>query len=629
MVGSPEWYDRPASLVENQIRDMWAYANDSLTTAKALMVGLGDFQLPSLPASPTFQGDLGEDIPTTARPASPSTQSFGTIDAFDIPNFEDPASLLVGIDDPIDEPPAFNPSIAGLSIPPTPAPIDTSGLPVRPALDGVAIPDAPTLAIPTLPSLQDIVIPTFVFPDLPVFDATAPEFIDAPPSVVMNWSEPVYESELLDELTAKVRWMLEGGTGIPPIVEQALFDQARMREDQTANKAVSEAFGTWAGRGFDLPPGMLVEQVNAAFEQNQLQVNALSREILTKSAVWEIENLRFAVQQGLALEQLLVTIFNNMAQRVFDAAKYQVESSLSLFNAQVSLFNSRQSAYTAAANVYETRLKGELSKLDVFRAEIEGQKAIGEANEQQVKVYQARLSALATEVDIYKARMEGAKVQADVVRNTLEAYKADISAYAERLNADKSRFEAYKTQVEAEAAKAGILESESKAFAATVQAFESKNNIKVQKIRARVEAIQAMVGKYTALIEAERSKVNAQVSVVQANTSAYTADVGRFTAEVQANSSEKELAARLIEARMRNNIALFEVKIKEYEAAVARIIEIARLKNEAMKGASVVAAQIGAGAMAGMHVSASLSGSGSLSGSDSLSISHNHNYEEK
>lgn len=628
MVGDPSWYDRPASIVEGQIRDMWSYAQDSLDTAKSLMGGLGNFDLGPLPVAPTFAGDLAEGVPSTGTPALPGSQSFGTIDAFALPTFEDPASLLVGIDDATSEPPAFNPSIAGLSIPATPAPIDTSGLPVRPALDSVVIPDAPTLVMPTMPSLQDIVIPTFAFPDLPVFDETAPEFLDAPPSVVMNWAEPVYESELLDELTDKVRWMLEGGTGIPPIIEQALFDQARMREDITAGKAVSEAFGTWAGRGFELPPGMLVEQVNAAFEQNQLQVNALSREILTKSAVWEIENLRFAVQQGLALEQLLVTIFNNMAQRTFDAAKYQVESSLSLFNAQVSLFNARQTAYTAAANVYETRLKGELSKLDVFRAEIEGQKAIGEANEQQVKVYQARLSALTTEVDIYKARMEGARVQADVAKNALEAYKADISAYAERLNADKSRFEAYKVQVEAESAKAGILESESRAFAATVQAFESKNNIKVQKIRARVEAIQAMVSKYTSLIEAERSRVNAQVSVVQANTSAYTADVGRYTAEVQANSSTQELAARLIEARMRNNIALFDVKIKEYEATVTRIIEIARLKNEAMKGASTVAAQIAAGAMAGMHVSASLSGSGSLSGSDSLSISHNHNYDE-
>lgn len=622
-----EYFERPASLVEGLIDDMWGEAKESLDLAKTLMNGLGTFDLPQIPLAPTFT-PTSEQIPDADTPAAPTVKQFGTVSAFQEPVFGDPDSLVSDLAT-VDEPPAFAPSVTGINIPHSPAPIDTSNSPQRPVIAAVNIPAAPTLSRPSMPTLHDLVIPEFIFPDLPVFDQTAPDFDGSAPSQVMNWSEPAYESELLDELVAKVRWMMAGGTGIPPIVEMALFDQARVREDMTAHKATQEAFETWAGRGFDMPPGMLAKQVNAALEANQLQVNALSREIMAKSAVWEIENLRFAVQQGLALEQLLVNIFNNMAQRAFEAAKYQLESQLALFNAQVGLFNARQAGYTAAAQVFETRLKGELAKLDIFKAEVEGQKAIGEVNEQQVKLYQASLQALESEVGIYKAQMEGARVQAEVSSNTIAAYRADIEAYAARLNADKVRFDAYETEVRAETAKMGILEAESRAYASTIQAFESKNNIRVAKIKAKVDAVQAMVGKYTAEIEGERSRVNAEVEVIRANTGAYTADVGRYTAEIQAASSEQEMHARMIEARLRNNIALFEVQLKEYDALVQRIIEEARLKNEAGKAAAQIASQIASGAMAGMHVSASLSGSGSLSSSDSMNISHTHNYQEK
>lgn len=623
MVGSPEWYDRPATLVEEQVDKMWGYAGDSLSTAKSMLGSLGSFQLDSAPAAPVFTGvDTGLDL--GASPTAPTAPTITGLSSFVTPVFDDPSEYLTGLDDGGD-PPVFTPSIAGLNIPTAPTAIDTGGLPDKPIINDVSLPVSPDIALPSLPSLTDLVIPTFTFPDLPVFDATAPSFEGSAPSAVINWSEPTYSSENIAELTEKVRWMLQGGTGIPDVVEAALFDKAASREDIVSLKATQEAFENYAARGFDMPAGMLVEQVNAITEKAILQKNTLSREIMIKSAEWEIENLRFAVQQGIALEGLLINIFNNAAQRAFEAAKYQVESALALYNAQVALFNARQSAFSVAATVYESKLKAALSILEVFKAQIEGQKAIGEVNEQKLKAYSAGVEALTTHVEIYKAQMEGAKIESEISSSKIDMYKADIQAYAEKLSAGKTAFDAYKTQVEAEAAKAGILEAESRAYAASIQGFESKNNVKIQKIRAKVEAVSAMVGKFSALTNAEKAKIDAQVSAIQANTSLFSADVSRFAAQAQSETARTELAQKVIEARLRNNIAIFEVKIKEYDANMTRIIEIARLKNEAMKGAAQVASQIASGAMAGMHVSASLSGSGSLSGSDSLS--HNFNYD--
>lgn len=143
----------------------------------------------------------------------------------------------------------------------------------------------------------------------------------------------------------------------------------------------------------------------------------------------------------------------------------------------------------------------------------------------------------------------------------------------------------------------------------------------------RTDANQAVISKFTALIEAQKTKIMGQASSIQAEAGAYSADVGRFTAEIQGMTAEKELETRMIEARLRNNLALFEVQIKEYDATVARLIQIANLKVEAMRSAGQIASSIASGAMSAMHVGATLSGSGSLSGSDSLSINKNYNYE--
>ena len=50
-------------------------------------------------------------------------------------------------------------------------------------------------------------------------------------------------------------------------------------EDTLALKATQEAFETYAAKGFFMPPGMLVKQVNAIQEDNRLKTSSMSREI--------------------------------------------------------------------------------------------------------------------------------------------------------------------------------------------------------------------------------------------------------------------------------------------------------------------------------------------------------------
>lgn len=610
------YYERPYQLVRDQIGEMSDRADSAIGAANTTIAALSHIApIPegAFPAAPTLEDP--SIVNDSVDP--PDVKDFGSVDAFNLPGIE----TVNTSGETVDVIPLFEPSISSITLPPAPGPIDLSDKPVRPTLNAITIPGAPILNQPDLGDLLPITVPTFTFPELPTFDGTAPTVDFTAPSTLLIWAEPEYVSTSLTEIQARVASMLAGGTGLPAAVEAALFDRARGREDMLGLKARQEAFDSFSGRGFSMPPGMLAAQVNAVIEDNQLKASAINRDILTQAATWEIENLRFAVQQGIALEGTLIAMFQQMAQRTFEVARYRVESEVALFNARVGLFNAQQNGYQIAASVYKTRLEGALAELEVFKAEIQAQQAIGQLNEQTVKVFQAKLEAVRNQVEIYKATMDGVRAQSDVNRNEIEAYKADVSAYAEGIQAQKVIFDAYDSQIKGELGKTQIIEAESRAFAATVQAYDSRSNIKVKNLQVQIEAMQAGTSRFSARAEAERSRVASQLGIVQARAQAYGADVSRYSAELNAQTAGREASGRLLQARLANNLAYYEIMAKEYDARMLRLIEQSKIQSEGTKAAGQMASQLAAGAMAAMHVSASMTGDARISSSETF----NHN----
>lgn len=610
------YYDRPYNLVKEQIGEMADRADGALSRAYGAIDDLATvppFVEGALPTPPNFEFD---NLPT-GNVTPPTSVDFG-----EVSDFRDPTVETIDVGNlEADAIPTFFSSIGSITLPAPPAAIDLSDKPVRPTLNAITIPGAPVINQPDLGDLVAINIPTFTFPELPTFDGTAPTVDFVAPNTTLIWADPVYASTNLTEIQARVSLMLGGGTGLPPYIEAALFDRARGREDMLGLKSRQEAFDSFAGRGFTMPPGMLAAQVNAVIEDNRLKASAINRDIMVKAADWEIENLRFAVQQGIALEGTLIAMFQQMAQRTFEVARYRVEAEVSLFNAKVGLFNAQQNAYQTAASVYKTRIEGALAELEVFKAEIQAQLAIGQLNEQTVKVFQAKLEATRNQVEIYKATMEGVRAQSDVNKNEIDAYKADVSAYAEGISAQKIIFDAYDSQVKGELGKTQIIEAESRAFAATVQAYDSRSNIKVKNLQVKIEAMQAATSRFSARADMERSRVTSQLGVVQARAEAYRADIGRFSAELNAQTANTESNGRLLQARLSNNLAYFEVMVKEYDARMARMLEQSKLQSEAQKAAGKMASQLAAGAMAAIHVQAGMSGSATISSTETFTHS--------
>lgn len=576
-------------------------------------------QAPSIAAPPVLP-----TINTSGAPSGFSSGTFsGQVEAIDVSCDSDfvmpDAPAPVTIDVPL--PPALNMPSA----------------PVEPMINtSIVMPDKPVLTLPELEALNEMTLPVFIAPTLPTFDGEMPTADFVAPNPTINWVEPEYATERLDEIQAQVSAWLKGGTGLPKPVEEALFNRARERNSAEVKRAVEEAFDTWASRNFTMPPGMLVKQVNVAQEAGAAKTAELNRDILVEAAKWEIENLRNAVQQGIALEGLTMNLHENIAKRTFEAAKFATEAQINLYNAFIGMFNAKVNAFQAHATVFKARIEAAMTEVQVFKTQVEAMVAAGQLNQQKVEVFKAKVQALLGSADLYKAEVEGTKAQADIIKSQFDAYGSQIRAFAEQVGAEKVKFDAYDSQVKAEASKASIYESQVRAFAAGIQAQVASAEVSSKNAIVKIEALRAGATKLTAEAQAFSANASAQAASAQASAAAYSARMSAETARSQAAIASAESQWRTTELATRTNIAFSEMAVKQFESAQTIAIQKASVAVEAAKGMAQAAAQATAGAMAAINVSASIGASGSSSQSDSwsssrsestsTSTSHNYNY---
>lgn len=605
-------------VVTQQIAASKASSDEFVASANSAITALGAISFGATsppPTAPTLEEFT--DIDFTLPAIGPN--SFGRIDAATLT----PPVLDTGdqISPLVIEP--FNSDIT-INIPEAPPDDATLVIPDAPTVAAITLPNTPALAMPNLPTLVDITIPTFEGLDLPTFDATAPEFEGTALPGILQWSEPTYQSVILDEVIDKVRSLWSGGSGIPPAVEQAMFDRAAEREEITTSRDIDAVSTEFSLRGFTMPPGMQAARTDQMIQDLSTKKLGLNRELTIQVAQWQVENVRFACTTGIAAENVYVNLFTNAAQRMFEAARFQIESQISIYNAQIAVFNARMNGYQIRAQVFDTLVKAELSKIEVFKVQIEAEVAKGQVNVQKVQAYTAQVQALQTYVEIYKAQMQGASIQAEVGRNQIEAYKATVQAYAEKISAQKNKFEAYTARVNGAAAQANIVDAQARGYAAMVQGKVAINDGAIKVADLTIERNKIKLQQFMASQETERTRIQSVMGTIQAAAQAYTADTQRYAAEAGAKNSAAQAQIAAKEATMRSNIAYYQAQVQQYLGLMDQSIRQTAVVLDGLKAAGSISSTLAAGAMSAVHVGANLSGGGNVSASGSTSYSDSY-----
>lgn len=609
------------SYADNIVATGWntfqGFAREAYGIAIAQLRALHAFDVPNVAL------ELSYDLSGNGIDFSPPSPPTRTISAFTLPTFPPEPTITI---------PTLDLSGIG-AVPAAPDAVVFSpparpnvSLPTAPdttiAFDSIIFPNAPTLNLPTLASFYAITLPNIPDITIPTFNVVEPVFdtLVAPESA-FTFNETPYSSVLMDSVKSKLGSMLLGGTGLPAAVEQALFDRARGREDDIAAKAVQEAYDEFATKGWEEPNGILASRVMRVRQENQNKASSLSRDIYIQAQTVEIENIRFAVTQGIALESLLVNLHMAVQERAFLVAKFALEAVLRVFDAQVAKANLQVVIYQAKAAVFRDRIQAELAKAELYKAQIDGQRLIGEINQQLVARYEAQLRALTVTVDIYRASLEAVKTRVEMNTQKIEAKRAEVEVFASQVNAYEATWRGYAAQVEGELGVVKANEVSVQAFLGRVQGWSTQNTVALERQKAQLAGEELKISKAELTIKGLIAQIEGQKDRIQAEATALGAEATVYEAGGQIAQMASAAADRALQTKIERNSKDAELQLKRGEIVLQTVLERSKQLLEALKSIGTISAQLAAASMSAVNLSAGITSSEGNSSSCQTSYS--------
>lgn len=430
---------------------------------------------------------------------------------------------------------------------PTLATLPDRQYPDKPSQQLPAAPGLRTLTLPAAPTLLDI-----------GFTGILPTPLDLPPDVDFTFTERDYQSLLVNELQDRLLSLVlnTAQTGLNPAIEQQIWDRARERTAALTKGLVDSITRQFARSGWTLPSGDQAERVLQAMETGVEADITESRSIATAQADLEQKNFQFAFTQALTLEGALLNYHNNVEQRAFESAKYVIEAAINLYQIKAAYFNAGVTLYTAQSQVYRDRLQAELAKLELYKAQLEGQKLIGELNRQDLDNYRAQIDAVIAIYGLYKDELEAVKTQLEGDGLKVQAFEATVRAFAEELHAKSLEYDGYKAELSAEEIKAKHYETLVNAFGKRIDAFASVNDARVKKLDADV-------------------KINLEVplQIAEQQIKLFAAKVDSEAQRLQSSNGLNETLAKLYatsvtaeEARVKSEALVYGTDVDAYKA---------------------------------------------------------------
>lgn len=610
----------PWSLVEGRFdktaefaQDAFKYTKDYIDRLAALMEELEDYD----------SGDIDVDMPeiapigATARPSMsdlnldtswPANTSIKPVleDLPDIPDVQFPDLSVT--------PPVYT-----TYEPPTIGAVEE---PTKPAISTMAVPSAPDYKLPSIPNLGTIVLPNPPSISIPVFDADLTEILEElPVPKDFNWSSSVYNSEIWDNLLVKVvDGIVNGGTGLSPEVEQAIFDRAKYRQIMSNDKAYREVEKYFSSRGYRLPPGAMAAQLAQITAEILLADTDLNNSIMIEQAKLAQDNTHFMLELGRQSEIILRDFHNAQENRLLEAAKVAVSASIDILNAYISRQNIHLEVYKTKAAVYRDRLQAILAEVDIYKAQLEGARITADIQKVQIDIYSAQVAAVEILVRMYNAQLEGVKIFSTLESLKINIFKAETDAYVAQLSAEKNKVDIYTAQIDSERVKAQTYGEQIRAHIALIEAEKTKLETRLAKVNAAAQKNAAELERYKTELRTYEVQIDTKAKEIGATTDMYRAEVTAYAAETEAVNSYysvklKEIDAAIAAAnfKLQKEVATMSTKTQAY-------VSLKELQVKGTEGVMSVGAQLAASALSAVSASASYGYSGSTG------LSHNFSY---
>lgn len=145
-------------------------------------------------------------------------------------------------------------------------------------------------------------------------------------------------------------------SGLPPAVENQIWERDRARISADANRAAQEIASAVAARGFPFPTGVVSHGTYMAQVEAQKQIGDSSRERAIEQARINIENLRFAVSQAIDYRVKAIQAAGDYIKTLAVGPEIATRLATSAAGAQAQLISAAAGWYNARLKVEEMRL---------------------------------------------------------------------------------------------------------------------------------------------------------------------------------------------------------------------------------------------------------------------------------
>lgn len=606
--GIPQWGDST---------QMFATSKDLVTRAEALVTQLAGQQF-FVPFT------IGADYPKIAPPPVPQLPGAPTLETvtWTVPNAPAAFSKL-----PPDIqglfPGAFTGVQPSLNFGSLPQP-NFGSAPASPSVNLNFNYPAPTVSLPSAPTLLTLDTIAFNPNDykIPDFTGVAPTLNLTAPNIIAFLEPPAYASTLLSDLTTSLQFALTDGqdTGLDAVTQQAIFDAAREREFRTLGDAMAALDRDQEQLGYALPSGVWSDNRLKLQTEIQYTTSTLSRDIMVKQSELHLENVMKSRELALSLEGKWIEYSNNVAQRAFETAKYETESAITIYNANVQIFEARLKGFEMTIRIYETGIEAIKARVSVLNAEVQFEQAKATINTAIVEQYNGQIKAAEAVLDIARIQVEIIQTQANVEKTKVDVFAAQVQAYVATINAYTSQVEGFKANAEAQGAIENVFKTQVEAYSAQVQAG-------AQQATALVEGYKAQVSGYEAQLEGYKAALQAMVEQARAVSEFNQAATAEYVAQVQALGTYNEVLVKEWQAIIDEQLQVAQITAKVAEANGQLAISQRQATIEAIKGAAEVMAQLGAAALGAIRWSNSSQWGSSSSTSASFTTSQSNSDE--
>jgi hypothetical protein len=215
------------------------------------------------------------------------------------------------------------------------------------------------------------------------------------------WNEEKYVPSLLEDAKQIILSDLRnGGYGINPADEQALWQRAKDRESQNADNAINDYMRSMAARGFSIPSGAMMAGVQKVQQQSRGAISTVNRDISIKRADMYVQARQFAITNGLNAEQFMVNYYSSFAERTLNSIRILVEKTGIDLRVWES---SRADAIKDAQFELDKWAKNTEAFLSIAKLQLDEKRAITE-NEHNISV--EGITAATNALNMYKSIIE-------------------------------------------------------------------------------------------------------------------------------------------------------------------------------------------------------------------------------